>query len=220
VLAKHAGAGWVSREPSPIPLSGAGHRPGPLGPSAKGQRRGGTDPCNALHTAAPRVRSPGSCSGGLGGPPSSILRWELSSRAACPGARRGLCVGRCPAAILGGLRPANISAHRLRLGGHQRWEPPASQRDLSALPPPYLSEPQHPSRITSLRCQALLCLGKKINKPVPGSLGARSAAGSQHLSPFPAASPAGAWVRRRAGRTSTGRKLLPPRHNGHGESRV
>lgn len=181
-----------------------------------------------LQHPAPCVRCTDSCSGGLGRPPSFILKWELKA------------TPEQPALTLGGLSPCGGPLPR-------SWEgcvlgislPTTSNSALRGTCKPerhlcpYLSKRQHPSGpfeeppVSPICSVRHFCAWEK-KKSVPGSLGAWSAAGSQHhapssLSPFPAASsagapPPGAWVWCRAGQTSMGRKLLSPWHNGHSES--
>lgn len=147
-----------------------------------------------LQHPAPCARCTDSSSRGLGSPPSFILKWELKATPEQPAplCRGALSMWRSLAVTLGGLCPGNIAAHWLQLRGHQYSELPANQGDTCTLLPPYLSKWQHPSRpfeelIWTVRH---FCAWEKTS--VPGSLGAWSAAGSQHqapssLSPFPPA---------------------------------
>lgn len=140
------------------------------------------------------VRCTDSSSCGLGSPPSFILKCELKAtpEQPAPHARGTLSMWRSLAVTLRGLCPGNIAAHWMQLRGHQHSELPANQGDTSTLVPSCLSKWQHPSRpfeelIWSVRH---FCAWEKTS--VPGSLGARSAASSQHwapssLSPFAAA---------------------------------
>lgn len=134
------------REPSPITPSGGGHRSGLLGhlQRDRGITAGALAMPWALQHPAPRRRCTDSCSGGLGSPPSFILKRELKATPEQPALKPG---GLSPRGgrLLGGPCPGHIAAHRLQLGGHQHPELPANQRDISALLPPYLSKRQHPS---------------------------------------------------------------------------